>query len=57
VTIHFTREQIEYLMRVTSSKDPEEAMEIFSLVIKEEGIDPSRMTLYLDKLLERDKGR
>lgn len=57
MTVHFTKEQIEYLMKKTGSEDPNEAMEIFSLIIREERIDPSKMPTYVNKLMERDKGR
>jgi hypothetical protein len=53
-TVHFTREQVEFLMRKTGADDPEEALEIFSVIIRSENIEPTKMPLYIKKLMERE---
>lgn len=57
MTVHFTREQIDYLMRKTGSEDPEEAMEVFVGLMTREGIPTSKIPVYLNKLMERDRGK
>lgn len=53
-TVHFTREQVEFLMLKTGADDPDEALEIFSLAIRKESVDPTQMPLYVKKLMERE---
>lgn len=53
-TVRFTKEQVKFLMRKTGSDDPNEAIDIFSQIIKLENIDPSKMITYLNKLMEKE---
>lgn len=57
MTVHFTREQIEFIMQKTGSEDPNEAIEIFCNILRQERVDASEMPKYLTKLMARDKGR
>lgn len=54
-TIHFTQKQIEYLIKKTGADNADEAAEIFIVMMNEERIDPSKMTVYLDKIMEKDR--
>ncbi len=50
-TVHFTKEQIEYLMDKLDADDPDDALEVLARIMKIENIDPSKMPLYLKKLM------
>lgn len=52
--IHFDSAEVKYLIKKTGCKDPHEAVEVFSKIIKEEKIDPRKMHEYLNRLMEKD---
>jgi len=54
VTVTFTREHLEFLMMKTSTNDPDEALEIYAAAIKKEGVDPTKMIVYLKRLMEME---
>ncbi|MCX9024659.1 MAG: hypothetical protein OIN85_01020 [Candidatus Methanoperedens sp.] len=53
-TVSFSKRQIEYLIKKTGADNPQEAIEIFALIIRDERIEPTRMLLYLNKVMEKD---
>ena len=53
-SVKFTKKQIEYLMNKTGTDDPQEAVEIFIGIIKDEKMDPLKMPLYINKIMERE---
>lgn len=53
-SVQFTKKQVEYLMQKTGAEDPDEAIEIFAYLITGEKIDPSKMPLYVNKLMDKD---
>lgn len=56
-TVYFSKVQVEYLMKKTGCKDPNEAVEIYSAIIEQEGVDPHKMVAYLSLIMERDKSK
>jgi hypothetical protein len=52
--IHFTRSQVDYLIKKTGENEAGEAIEVFVKIIQSEGIDPMKMIDYLDRLMEKD---
>lgn len=52
--IHFDREQVDYLIKKTGEDDAHKAVEVFAKLIKELGIDPFKMQIYLKRLMEMD---
>jgi hypothetical protein len=52
--INFTKKQIAYLMEKTGSEDPNEAVEVFAVILQREHIDPTKMIAYLNKLMAKD---
>lgn len=57
MTVHFTRDQIEYIVKKTGCDDPNDAMETFIAIITEERVQHDKIHVYLKKLMERDRGR
>lgn len=53
-SIHFDKKHISYLIEKTGEDDPHKAVEIFAKLIKEMGIDPFKMHVYLKRLMEMD---
>lgn len=53
-SVKFTRKQVEYLMTKTGANDPDEAIELFMVIISEERIDPSQIPTYVKKLMDKD---
>lgn len=53
-TVHFTKEQVEYLMIKTGADDPDEALEIFATLIRRENIEATKMPFYIKKLMEKE---
>jgi len=54
-SVQFTKEQVQYLMNRLGVSTTEEAMEMFATAIRQEGVDPTKMPLYVNKLMEMDK--
>lgn len=53
-SVQFTKKQVEYLMRKTGAEEPDEAIEIFMVIISNERIDPTKIPLYMKKLMDKD---
>lgn len=54
-SIDFSRRQVEFLMLKTGADTPQEALEIFARAIQAEHVDATRMLVYLNKLMEKEK--
>jgi len=54
MNISFTVEQINYLMIKLGTKDPDEALDIFTRLIQEVNADPAKIPQYLDHLMKAD---
>lgn len=52
-SVHFTKEQIVFLLKVTGASTPNEAVEILVSIMQAERIDPTQMPIYIKKLMER----
>ena len=52
--VHFSIEQIKYLMVKLGITDPDEAIDKFAEMIQKENIDPAKIPDYLDKLMKKD---
>lgn len=55
--VHFDMEQIQYLVVKTGADDPSQAVEIFMEIIRSEKVDPFKIEVYLQRLMEMDKTR
>lgn len=55
--VHFTREQIEFLMDAFECSDPQESMQKFMDLLGLEGVDPAKAPSYLVRLMARLEGR
>lgn len=55
--VHFDTEQLQYLVGKTGAEDPSEAVEIFMEIIRSERVDPFKIEVYLQRLMEMDKTR
>ena len=45
--------QIIFLMKITNEGNPSAALEYFATLMLDEGIDPSKMSIYIDKMMEK----
>lgn len=54
--IHFTKAQAEFLKRATGEDSYQEALDKFLEMMKQEGADLSKLQVYLQKLMEAEKG-
>lgn len=55
--VHFTKEQIEFLMDKLGCEDPHESMQLFMDILGSEGIDPTQAPTYLKRLMMREERR
>lgn len=53
-SVQFTKKQVEYLMQKTGADSPDEAVEIFMVIISGENIDPTKIPIYVKKLMDKD---
>lgn len=53
--VHFDMEQIAYLVQKTGADSPSEAVEIFMTIVRSEMVDPFKIEVYLQRLMEMDK--
>ena len=56
-SINFSKEQIKYLMDKTGANSPQEAIEIFAIILRTEYIDISKMIICVNKLMNKDGHR
>lgn len=55
--IRLTYDQITFIVKQTGVTDPKQAIEYFAEIMHLEGIHPSKMSLVVEKLMERDRKR
>lgn len=53
--ISLTKRQLEFVIRITEIKDPMAAVERFIDIMVEEGVDPTKMAQYINKILEKQR--
>jgi hypothetical protein len=53
--VFFSKAQVKYLMEKLDIDDPHKAVEKFAECCKLEKIDPMKMEVYLDRLMEKDE--
>jgi hypothetical protein len=50
-----TGKQLLFLMGVTGIKNPDGAIDMFLRIMIEEGIDPEKIDIYVEKMMKREK--
>lgn len=53
-SIQFSKKQVEYIMHKTGDADPDAAIQTFMVIISEERIDPTKVHIYVKKLMDKD---
>lgn len=56
-TVRLNRRQIDFLIHFTGELDVTTAMRMFARAMSEEGISPSKMPDYINKLIEKKGSR
>lgn len=51
-SIKLTEKQVEFLMCIFYTDDPNEAIDMFLEILIEENIDPMKMSAFIDKMME-----
>lgn len=54
-SISLNKKQIEFLVKMTEIKDVNEAVEHFAFLLVQERADPSKMSKYIDKIMEKNR--
>jgi hypothetical protein len=55
--INLNRRQIEFIVYMTEIRDPMEAIKKFASIMVEEKISPTKMPEYVNKLIDRIRGK
>jgi hypothetical protein len=55
--IHLNKRQIEFIVRMTEIRDPMEAVKKMASIMNEERADVSKMGEYIDRMIQKLKGK
>jgi hypothetical protein len=55
--INLNRRQIEFIVYMTEISDPMDAIKKFASIMVDEKVEPTKMPQYVNKLIERIKGK
>lgn len=55
--IHLNKRQIEFVVRMTEIRDPMEAVKKMASIMNQEGADVSKMAEYIDRMIQKLRGK